>query len=109
MQGLSLDDAMKAQGEDKVKEEIKKDAEKRIKTTLVIDKIAQEEKITVSPEDLSVKLQQVEAAYSINRETLLKEFKKNPDAIGSLSQQALNEKVFDYLVENNKIEFKKSK
>lgn len=109
MQGLSLDDAMKAQGEDKVKEEIKKDAEKRIKTTLVIDKIAQEEKITVSPEDLSVKLQQVEAAYSINRETLLKEFKKNPDAIGSLSQQALNEKVFDFLVENNKVEFKKSK
>ncbi len=109
MQGLSLDDAMKAQGEDKVKEEIKKDAAKRIKTTLVIDKIAQEEKITVSPEDLSVKLQQVEAAYSINRETLLKEFKKNPDAIGSLSQQALNEKVFDFLVENNKVEFKKSK
>jgi len=109
MQGYNWEEAVKAQGQEALIAELKKEASVRIKNSLVIDKIAQEEKLTVEHNDLEKKLKEVEATYHMNREDVLKQMKQNPQLFTSLSQQALNEKVVVFLEENNKVEFKKAK
>ena len=89
--------------------DLKKEATSRIKNSLVIDKIAQEENIKVDYPDLEQKFKEVEATYRMSREDMLKQVKQNPRVFDALSQQVLNEKVVKFLSENNKVEFKKAK
>lgn len=109
MQGINWDDIMKGQNQDSVLGELREEAKVRIKNSLIIDKIAQEEKLQVDNKDLDHKLKEIEIAYNINRGEVLKQLKQNPAIFTSLSQQVLNEKVVKFLAENNKVELKKSK
>lgn len=107
MQGFKWEDAIQNQGLENIMGSLKEEAQARIKNSLVIDKIAQEENIKVEHADLEKKFAEVEASYHINRAEMLKQIKQNPAIFSSLSQQALNEKVINFLNENNKVEFKK--
>lgn len=108
-QGYSFEDAMKNQNQDELMSELKKEALARIKNSLVIDKIAQEEGIKVDYSDLEQKLKDVERSYNMSRDDMLKQLKQNPAIFETLSQQVLNEKVSEFLAKNNKVEFKKAK
>lgn len=108
-QGYNFDDVMKTQNQDDLTADLKKEALVRIKSSLVIDEIAQNENIKIEPSDLEQKIQEVETTYHISRAEVLKQLKQNPQVFSSLSQQALNEKVITFLTENNKTAFKKTK
>lgn len=108
-QGFEWKKAIEAQGEETVLASLKEEALVRIKNSLVIDKIAKEENIKVVPEDLDKKLQELGAAYHMNRGDLMKQIGQNPEILNSLSQQALNEKVNQFLDANNTVEFKAKK
>ena len=105
-QGIEWENLVKAQGgEEKVIENLREDATTRIKNSLVIDKIAQVEGIKLEPKDLEQKFAQISSVYGISKEDVIKQLGKTPEMFTALSQQALNDKVRDYLVENNKVEF----
>lgn len=106
-QGFSFEDAMKNQNQEELMSQLKEEASARIKNSLVIDKIAQEEEIKVEPADLDQKFKEIESMYHMNRDDIIKQMKQNPALFDSLSQQALNEKVVNFLAENNKVKFKK--
>lgn len=108
-QGYNAEDVMKNQNQDELMAELRKEALVRIKNSLVIDKIAQEENIKIVPADLEQKLKEIEVTYNMNRADVLKQLKQNPVVFESLSQQVLNEKVVKFLAENNKVEFKEGK
>lgn len=108
-QGLSWDAVEKTEGSEKLADTIKEDAKIRIKNSLVIGKIAQEENIKLEPADINAKLGQLSAAYGMNQNDLMKQLGKNPEIITSLSQQALNDKVRDFLMEKNSVNFVKPK
>lgn len=108
-QGLSWDAVEKTQGADNLSETIKEDAKIRIKNSLVIDQIAKLENIKIEPKDLSHKISQLGAAYGMKQEDMLKQIGKNPEIFTSLSQQALNDKVRDFLMEKNSVEFVQAK
>ena len=105
-QGINWDQLTKAQGEEKILENLKEDAITRIKNSLVIDKIAKEENIAVDFKDLEQQIQQVGQAYGLTPQDFMKEFGKNPELLSSLSQQAINNKIRDFLMANNTVEFK---
>ena len=107
-QGYSWEEAVKVQGEAELMKELNNEALLRIKNSLVIDKIAQEEDIKVDHEDLDRKIKEIETTYHMNRAEVLNQVKQNPAIFTSLSQQALNEKVVQFLAENNKVELKKT-
>lgn len=107
-QGYKWEEAIKAQGETELMKDLNNEALLRIKNSLVIDKIAQEENIKVDHEDLDRKIKEIETTYHMNRAEVLNQVKQNPAIFTSLSQQALNEKVVQFLAENNKVEFKKA-
>lgn len=108
-QGYNWEDALRTQGQDNILAGMKEEAIARIKNSLVIDKIALEENLNVDYTDLEKKLKEVEATYHMQRAELLNQLKQNPAIFNSLSQQALNEKVMNFLSENNKVELKKAK
>ena len=95
-QGLSWDAVEKSEGKEKLADTIREDAKFRIKNSLVIGKIAQEENIKLEPKDIHAKFNQLSAVYGLKQEDLMKQMGKNPEIIASLSQQALNDKVRDF-------------
>lgn len=107
MQGINWDELSKNQNQDGLLAELRQEAEARIKNSLVIDKIAQEENIKIDSKDLDKKLEEIAAAYQVGRAEIIKQLKQNPAIFTSLSQQALNEKVVKFLADNNKVQFKK--
>ena len=103
-QGINWESLVKAQGEDELLKNLSEDALTRIKNSLVIDKIAKEEKIKLEQKDLEEKFAQLGAAYGLKPQDLVKQLGQNPEIIASISQQAMNDKVRDFLMQNNKVE-----
>ena len=111
-QGISWEMLTKAQGEKELLDNLNEDAKTRIKNSLVIDKIAKVEKIELERADLDKKFAELSAAYRISQQDLYKQISKNPEILSSMSQQAMNDKVRDFLLQNNTVNIvppKKSK
>lgn len=106
MQGFTWDQAVEAQGYDNIMKSLKEDAEVRVKNSLVIDKIAKEENITVSQADFGAKLSELSQMYQIDTPTMIKQLSQTPGVFNALSQQALNEKVTQFLADNNTVNLK---
>ena len=103
MQGFSWDQAVEAQGYDNIMKDLKEDAKVRVKNSLVIDKIAKEENITVSQEEFGAKLAELSRMYQMDTKTMVKQLSQTPGVFNAISQQALNEKVTQFLSENNTV------
>ncbi|MBD9222419.1 trigger factor, partial [bacterium] len=106
MQGFTWDQAVEAQGYDEIMNSLKEDAAVRVKNSLVIDKIAKEENITVSQADFGAKLSELSQMYQIDTPTMIKQLSQTPGVFNALSQQALNEKVTQFLADNNTVNLK---
>lgn len=102
-QGIDWENLVKAQGEDELLKNLTEDALVRIKNSLVIDKIAKEENIKLEQKDLEQKFSQLGMAYGLKPQELVKQLGQNPEIIASISQQAMNDKVRDFLMQNNKV------
>ncbi len=101
--------AVKSQSEEELARNINEDAKIRIKNSLVIDKIAKTENINLERADLDKKFAELSSAYRIPRQDLYKQIAKNPEILSSLSQQAMNDKVRNFLLNNNNVEIIKPK
>ena len=64
------------------------------------------ENITVSQEDFSSKLTELSRMYQIDPATMIKQLSQTPGVFNALSQQALNEKVTQFLADNNTVKLK---
>ena len=106
MQGFNWDQAVEAQGYDNIMNSLKEDAAMRVKNSLVIDKIAKEEKIVVSQEEFGAKIAEISHMYQIDPQTMIKQLSQTPGVFNAISQQALNEKVTQFLADNNKVNLK---
>ena len=106
MQGFTWEQAVEAQGYDEIMKSLKEDAAVRVKNSLVIDKIAKEENITVSQADFGAKLSELSQMYQIDTPTMIKQLSQTPGVFNALSQQALNEKVTQFLADNNTVNLK---
>lgn len=102
-QGISWEMLTKAQDENELLKNIHEDAKIRIKNSLVIDKIAKVEDLKLERTDLDKKFAELSAAYRISQQDLYKQIGKNPEILSSLSQQAMNDKVRDFLLNNNDV------
>ena len=106
MQGFSWEQAVQAQGYDEIMKSLKEDAAVRVKNSLVIDKIAKEEKIVVSQAEFGAKLSELSRMYQIDANTLVKQLSQTPGVFNAISHQALNEKVTKFLADNNTVKLK---
>ncbi len=105
-QGFTWEQALEAHGEEDIMKQLREDAEIRVKNSLVIDKIAKLENISITQEDFTSKLVELSQMYQIDPQTMAKQLTQTPGVLNALSQQALNEKVTKFLAENNTVKLK---
>lgn len=102
MQGLSMQQYMQYTGMDaaKMQEQMKPQAEKRIKTRLVLEKIAETENIEVTEEDINSELEKMASMYNMEAEKL-KEYMGDAEK-ESIKKDLAVQKAVDLLVASAK-------
>lgn len=102
-QGLSLDQYVQFTGGsiDDLKAQMHDDAVMRVKTTLVIDKVKEQEEIEVTDEDIEAELTKVAEMQKRDVEDIRKLFEK--DNYEYLKANLKSRKAVDFLVENAKL------
>jgi len=101
MQGMTLDLYYQFSGQDEnaLKEQMREDAGKRVKTNLTLEAIVKAENLDVSDEDVNAELETMAGMYGTDKEQLKQMLGGNLDAI---KEDLLFRKAIDFLVENSK-------
>ena len=83
MQGITIEQFYKItnSSEDKIREEYKDEALKRIKNRLIIEKIIEVEKIEVTDEEVEAKVEELANKYNMTKEEVKKQYDNNLDYI----------------------------
>lgn len=103
-QGMKLEDYLKFSGQEmeQLREQLRPEAEKNVKTGLVLDSLAQVENIIVEPEELAQEIEELSQSYGQPAEKLRKALTDNGQLAG-LEQVVLHRKIIDWLVEQNTV------
>lgn len=100
--GLSMEQYMQFSGmtPDKLKEQVRPEAETRIKSSLVLEQIAKEENIEVSEEEVNAEIEKMAAAYGMEADKL-KEYMGDAEK-ESMKRDISVTKAVDLIMENVK-------
>lgn len=103
-QGLTLENYFEYLGitEEKFRKDRRKDAEKSVKTSLVLEEIVNLEKIEATPEDYEAKYAKLGEMYNMSADKI-KELLTARGADGSITQEILTDKVIERLKSLNEI------
>jgi trigger factor len=101
MQGMTLDLYYQFSGQDEnaLKEQMREDAGKRVKTNLTLEAIVKAENLDVTDEDVNTELETMAGMYGTDKEQLKQMLGGNLDAI---KEDLLFRKAIDFLVDNSK-------
>ncbi len=101
MQGMTMDMYYQFSGTDEtgLKEQMKDDAEKRVKTNLTLDAIANQEEVEVTDEDVDKELESMASMYQTEVDQLKQMLGGNTDAI---KEDLKFKKAIDFLAEHSK-------
>lgn len=104
MQGMNLElyYQFSGQNEDALKAQMKDEAEKRVRSQLVLEAIAVRENLVVSEEDIREELESLSATYKKSAEELREIIDKN-GTIDDFKQDLRTKKTVKFLVENCKL------
>ncbi|SEO78832.1 trigger factor [Amphibacillus marinus] len=100
-QGMTLDMYFQFSGQDEsaLKEQMKEDAAKRVKTNLVLEAIAETENLEVSEDDVNEELKTMSEMYQIEPDQLKQMLGGNTD---NIKEDLKFKKAIDFLAENSK-------
>ncbi|MGZ9585162.1 trigger factor [Paenibacillus marinisediminis] len=102
MQGMDIDMFLTLSGQTiaDLREQMQKEADKRVKNNLVLEQVAKEENLTVSDEELAEELEKMAQAYQRSAEEIRTILEKNGN-LENLREEALIHKTVKFLVDNN--------
>ena len=106
MQGGNFDEMLEKEGHQKIYEQMKEEALRRIKNSLIVGKIAQTENVSVTQEDIQGKITEIANVYRTTPENIIAEIQKNVNLLHSINQQIITEKVTRILIDNAKVSYK---
>ena len=101
-QGADFDKLVEQEGKENVEKRFREEAQKRIKNSLIIEKIAQEADLKIEQKDIMEHINQMAAMYGMPAVQLFEEMRKNPNSFAAISQQITANKVNEFLLNNNK-------
>ncbi|MBC5637559.1 trigger factor [Ornithinibacillus sp. BX22] len=101
MQGMTLDLYYQFSGQDEnaLKEQMREDAGKRVKTNLTLEAIVKAENLDVTDEDIKAELENMASMYGVDTEQLTQMLGGNTEPI---KEDLLFRKAIDFLVDNSK-------
>ena len=100
-QGLKLEQYLQIIGktEQDMRKEFEEQAQKSVKSRLVLEAIVDEEKIEITADDVTKKIKEMAKQYNRNEKELL----KNSELKAYIKENLKTEKAIDFIVENAKI------
>ncbi|WP_182200420.1 trigger factor [Paraliobacillus salinarum] len=100
MQGMTMDMYYQFSGQDEnaLKDQMKQDASKRVKTNLVLEAISNAEELEVTEEDINKELETMAGMYQVDVEQLTQMLGGNTNMI---EEDLKFKKAIDFLVENS--------
>ena len=106
MQGMNLESYLSMTGQtvEKMREDLRANAIKGIKTSFVLSKIGETEDIKVSDEDIENELKNIASMYGMDVEAIKSELEKSGELgryIGRINSQLFFGKINQFLLENN--------
>ena len=101
-----IDKSDKNKKEDELKKEYKSIAERRVKVGLVLAKIGEDNKITVTDDDIKKAIEEEILRQPNAKEQIIKFYTENSQALASLKAPIFEEKVVEYILGNINIEEK---
>ena len=102
-----LDEDDKNLSEEKLKERYKKIALRRVKLAILMQHIANNEKITVSEKELTDGMINYASQYPGQEKQIFEYFKKNPSSVESIRGPIFEQKIVDYILSKVKLKDKK--
>ena len=100
--GRDIGEFIKAEGgAEEFNKKVNDEAVRRIKNSLIIEKITQMENITIEQNDIIQEMTEIAQIYGENSHIIFDEIKRNPNSLQILTKQAATKKVCNFLVENN--------
>lgn len=101
MQGMTMEmySQFSGQDEDVLKDQMRDDAKKRIKTSLTLEAIGEAEDLTVTEEDINEELESMSSMYGVEVEQLKQMLGGNT---GMLESDLKNRKAIEFLVDQSK-------
>lgn len=98
-QGMSWEKFLDSEGHESTWENLRQEANKRIKTSLVFGAIAKQEGLQVNEEEFSNMVSQMAAMRGMDEKQIMRQLGNNFAAAQALSDQILSQKIVDFLVE----------
>ena len=98
---------LRAQSKEKKEKDLKKDAERRVKLGLILNKIGTENKVEVTDSDLTKVVAQEAQKYPGEEKKVVEFYKKNPQMLNNLKGIAFEEKVTKYILNSCSFNIKK--
>ena len=99
------EDDLQAKGPDEkgLRPEYRSEAERRVKTALLLEEIARAEKIDVTPADLERELDELAGSYGRSREAMIELIRRNT-GFAPLIDSVRKQKTIDFLIQNAELE-----
>lgn len=104
-QGLNFEQVVDEKGHENLWAELREEAAKRVKNSLVLAEIAEKENISVSEQQFEEKVKELAALYHAEEKDVYTQLAKNLTMTSALTQQILAQNITKYLVDNNKIKY----
>lgn len=99
-----LDEEEKSKSEDELKKEYRDIAERRVRLGLLLAEIANENKITLSQEDITNAVMREARRYPGQEKVVFEYYQKNPQALDAIRAPLFEEKVVDFILGEVKID-----
>ena len=101
-----LDDDEKSKTETEIKKEYRAIAERRVRLGLLLAEVANQNKVTLSNEDLTNAVMAEARRYPGQEKMVFEYYQKNPQAVESLRAPLFEEKVVDFMLGKVKVDEK---
>ena len=101
-----IDESDKNKKEEELKKEYRAIAERRVKVGLILAKIGEDNKISVSEDDLKKAIEEEILRQPDAKDQIIKFYSENSQALASLKAPIFEQKIVNYILENIKFEEK---
>ncbi len=106
-QGMNWEQFVDSQGHEKIWQNLRQEALRRIQTSLTFSAIAKQEGITVTAEEFQAEVAALAKDRNIDEKLAMKQLANSPEAAQALTDQILSQKIVDFLLGKAEINYVK--
>ncbi len=99
--GQNFDELVEKEGKEEVNKKFREEAIKRIKNSLIVEKIAKTEDIKIGQNDILEQVNELAQLYHSTAAQIFEEIRQNPAGFSVITQQIATKKVNEILLNNN--------